>query len=238
MKIKSLLIMLSLLACLPVQAADLNRLTPPSGRPLRVAFVVTPGAWVIDFTGPWEVFQDTSIILGQPAIQLYTVAPSHDPIRTSGNDNHGFAVTPDYSFVDAPEPDLVVIGAQAGGSPGLNEWLQKLHADQRVIMSVCTGAFRVADAGLLDGKPATTHHDFFDQFASRFPKVQLVRTSRYVQSDPVLYTAGGLTSGIDLALHMVAEYYGEATAQKTADFMEYQGTAWKTNYRATAPAGH
>ena len=231
-----LAVLVACLPSLPAHADTPGTLAPPAGRALRVAFVLSPGATVIDFTGPWEVFQDTDTGENHPAIQLYTVAPSKDPIYSSGNSSHGLKITPDYSFADAPEPDLVVIGAQVGG-PGLSEWLRKVNADKKIIMSVCTGAFKVADAGLLDGKYATTHHDFFDKFSQKFPKVQLVRTSRYVQSDPIIYTAGGLTSGIDLALHMVAAYYGEAAAQRTADYMEYQGTAWKTNYRAPAPTG-
>jgi putative intracellular protease/amidase len=167
--------------------------------------------------------------------ELYTVAASTAPIHTSGSHHAGMTVTPDYSFADAPMPDIVVIGAQSGG-PGLSEWLQKVHAQDRIIMSVCTGAFKVAKAGLFDGLPATTHHAFFDEFSNQFPKVKLVESVRYVQASPTLFSAGGLSSGIDLALHVVDEYYGEAVAQKTADYMEYQGTGWKTNVGVAAPA--
>jgi transcriptional regulator GlxA family with amidase domain len=199
-------------------------LTAPTDRPIRVAFVLSEGATVIDFTGPWEVFQDADIPM---PFDLYTVASSKAPIRTSGNGKRGISITPDYGFADAPEPDLIVVGAQSGGA-GLSAWLQKLHRDKKVIMSVCTGAFRVAQAGLLDGLPATTHHDFVDQFAAQFPKVRVVRSVRYVQSEPTIYTAGGLTSGVDLALHIVEGYFGREVAQKTADYMEYQGSEWKS----------
>ena len=79
-----------------------------------------------------------------------------------------------------------------------------------------------------DGLPATTHHDYLDKFAAEFPKVRIVRSVRYVQSDPTIYTAGGLTSGVDLALHIVEGYFGHEVAQKTADYMEYQGSGWKS----------
>ena len=75
---------------------------------------------------------------------------------------------------------------------------------------------------MLDGKHATTHHDFFDEFERRFPKVTLDRGARYVQSAPHVFSSGGLTSGVDLALHIVALYYGKAAAHGTARYMEYR----------------
>lgn len=89
-------------------------------------------------------------------------------------------------------------------------------------MSVCTGAFKLASAGLLDGKKATTHHDYLDAFAKKFPKVQLERSQRFVQSSDVIYTAAGLSSGIDLALHIVEKFYGREVADRTAAYMEYR----------------
>ena len=217
-----------------------NTLTPPKTGHIKVAFVLSEGATMIDFAGPWEVFGNVMLdghgddMGASMPFELYTVAPTKAPLHTSGSGRPGMTVTPDYSFADAPTPDIVVVGAQSGG-PGLSEWLQKLHGQHKVVMSVCTGAFKVAAAGLLDGKPATTHHAYFGNFTSSYPQVKLVRSVRYVQADPVTFTAGGLSSGIDLALHIVAEYYGPAVAQKTADYMEYQGTGWKTNQGVSYP---
>jgi hypothetical protein len=123
----------------------------------------------------------------------------------------------------------------------MSEWLNKIHAEHKIIMSVCTGAYRLADSGLLDGKQATTHHWYFGEFAEKYPKVQLMRQVRYVEADPIIFTAGGLSSGIDLALHLVADRFGAQQAQKTADFLEYQGTGWKTNLgiaETTTPVKH
>jgi transcriptional regulator GlxA family with amidase domain len=201
--------------------AEETALVPPRSGVIKVAFVLSERATVIDFAGPWEVFQDTD---APTPFALFTVAPSRKPLHTSGG--HGMTVAPDYAFADAPTPDLVVIGAQSGG-PGLSDWLRKIHRDGTVILSVCTGAFKVAEAGLLDGRPATTHHDYIDKFAQEFPNVKVVRSVRYVRSAPLIYTAGGLTSGVDLALHVVDGYFGRTVAQKTADYMEYQSDAWK-----------
>ena len=204
-------------------------LTPPAKGKITVAFVVTDGATMIDFAGPWEVFQDVHVeqrgesMDDQMPFELYTVAESRSPIKTSG----GMSVLPDYTFDNAPMPRIVVVGAQRGRSPKMMEWLRKATKESDVVMSVCTGAFKLAMAGILDGKQATTHHDFYDAFSRDFPKVKLVRGKRFVQSDETIATAGGLTSGIDLALHVVERYFGRNVAQQTADYMEYESTGWK-----------
>jgi transcriptional regulator GlxA family with amidase domain len=205
-----------------------HKLTPPpDNTPVPVAFVLTDGSTVIDFTGPWEVFQDAGGPDGIDHFKLFTVGPSKDPIHTSG----GMTIIPDYTFDNAPPARIVVIPAQRG-DPKLADWLRSRDKDADVVMSVCTGAFQLGKAGLLDGKPATTHHNFYGDFEKSFPKAKLVKGSRYVQSDEVIYTAGGLTSGIDLALHVLVEYFGRDFAQRTADYMEYQGTGWYTESAA------
>jgi transcriptional regulator GlxA family with amidase domain len=92
-------------------------------------------------------------------------------------------------------------------------------------MSVCTGAFQLGKAGLLSGKSATTHHDYFEQFEKAFPDVNLKRGLRFVENEKIS-TAGGLSSGIDLALRVVDRYFGRDVAQATATYMEYQSKGW------------
>jgi putative intracellular protease/amidase len=129
-----------------------GHLAAPVGRHIEVAFVLSEGAVMIDFAGPWEVFQDAMPAGGAAASQmpfeLYTVAPSRAPLHTSGGNRKGMTVVPDFTFEDAPRPDVVVVGAQSGGA-GLTAWLKKVHAEQALILSVCTGVFRVAETGLL-----------------------------------------------------------------------------------------
>src|SRR5205085_12389177 len=88
--------------------------------------------------------------------------PSH---RSGGGMKPGMSVVPDYALADAPAPDVVVVGAQSGDEQ-LGPWLRKLREQHALIMSVCTGAFRVAEAGLLDGKPATTYHASLQRLAN------------------------------------------------------------------------
>lgn len=208
------------------KTSEANKLTPPADGQIRVAFPISRGATMIDFAGPWEVFQDVMIpnpknpTDHQHPFSLYTVSDKLEPIQASG----GMKIVPDYTFENAPVPKVVVIPAQAGG-PTLHAWLRKIVDSTDVTMSVCTGAFQLGRAGLLTGKEATTHHDFFDDFARSFPDVKLKRGLRFVEG-PRISTAGGLTSGIDLALRVVERYYGRAAAEQTAFYMEYQSKGW------------
>jgi putative intracellular protease/amidase len=224
-------LLVALLAMLPLLGhADPK---PANQRPIKVAFAISRHVNVMDVAGPWEVFADTSIKDAQgkdvSPYELYTVAASTTPLHSEGANHPGLTITPDYDFSHAPTPDIVVVPAQMGGAK-LQAWLGKIHAQHVTIMSVCTGAFQLAHAGLLKGKQATTHHWYFGDFARAFPDVKLVKDVRYVQADPVTFTAGGLTSGVDLALHLVADRFGRETAEQTANFMEYLGTGWKTNH--------
>lgn len=224
----------TVLALLPLTAMAAQ--TPASPEPrdgmIKVAFAISDHANVMDIAGPWEVFQDTSLKNAQgkevSPYELYTVAATTAPIKSAGANHPGLTITPDYDFAHAPLPDVVVVPAQHG-TPALEAWLAELHAKHVTVVSICTGAFQVARAGLLDGKSATTHHWYFGNFEHDFPKVKLEKGVRYVQADPVTFTAGGLNSGIDLALHLVAERFGAPVAEQTANFMEYLGTGWKTN---------
>jgi transcriptional regulator GlxA family with amidase domain len=206
-----------------------SKLPVPASGEILVAFVVTDGANVMDIAGPWEVFQDTHIpstsflpLGDEMPFRLIVVSDRKAPIRLTG----GMTLVPDYTFDDAPAPDVVVVGAQRGADK-LVPWLRARHAKGSVIVSICTGAFKLAATGLLDGKRATTHHQFTRDFATKFPKVTLVAGNRFVQSDARIFTAGGLTSGIDLALHIVSLYFGQDVAAKTATYMEYSGTGWR-----------
>src|SRR5436190_4263678 len=210
---------------LPANAAapETNSLKPPEKDPIPVAFLISDGAVVIDFCGPWEVFQDVNVPSRQDmAFRLYTVAETKRPIRTSG----GMQIIPDYAITDAPAPKVIVIPAQSDPSPAVVDWIKKSSRATDVTMSVCTGAFVLAKTGLLTGKPATTYHGAFGRFAMKYPDVQLKRGARFVETGN-LATAGGLSSGIDLALRVVERYFGRDVAEKAAYNMEYQGQGWK-----------
>ena len=202
-------------------------LTAPSRGKIRVAFAVAQHTNVMDLSGPWEVFQDVHVPsrgashAAQMPFELYTVADSEDIITATG----GLQIVPNYTVDNAPQPHLVVVPASRAKKP-LHRWLAEVAPQTHVTMSVCTGAYQLARAGLLDGLSATTHHEFYDDFAKEFPEVELVRGMRFVENERIA-TAGGLTSGIDLALRVVERYFGRDVAARTARYMEYTGSRWQ-----------
>jgi putative intracellular protease/amidase/YHS domain-containing protein len=197
-----------------------SALTPPSSGTIPVAFPISDGAVVIDFAGPWEVFQDASPMDGG-GFQLYTVAEKSGAIETSG----GMKIMPNYTFENAPPPKVIVIPAQSGATDAMIRWIRESTKITDVTMSVCTGAFVLARTGLLSGKSATTHHNAYTELALKYPDIQVKRGYRFVEEGKIA-TAGGLTSGMDLALRVVERYYGREAAEGTALAMEYQGKGW------------
>jgi len=118
-------------------ATDTTSLKPPDKGQIPVAFLISDGAVVIDFCGPWEVFQDVMIPGSEEMpFRLYTVAETKKPIHTSG----GMQIVPDYTIENAPPPKVIVIPAQSAPSPAVLEWIRKSSKTTDVTMSVCTGA--------------------------------------------------------------------------------------------------
>ena len=202
-------------------ATEKYKLTPPAKGSIPVTILISEGLNVIDFSGPWGVFESVSLPGAvEPPFRLFTVAEKAELV-VSGS---GLKLIPHYTFANVPEMKVVVIPAQKG-SDAMIEWLRKAPATADVIMSVCTGAFKLAKAGLLSGKAATTHHEFVDKLEKEYPDIQVKRGVRFVEGEKIS-TAGGLTSGTDLALRVVERYFGREIAQTTATYMEYQGRGW------------
>jgi transcriptional regulator GlxA family with amidase domain len=200
--------------------AAADPLSVPANGVIPVAFLISDGAVLIDFTGPWEVF-DSVQLKGRQPFQLYTVAASSAPILASG----GMSIVPRYSIANAPAPKVVVIPAQSEPTEPVLAWVRNVAKTADVVMSVCTGAFLLAKTGLLSGKAATTHHNAYTEFAVAFPDIRLERGARFVDLGHVA-SSGGLSSGIDLALHVVERYFGRTVAASSAYYMEYQGQGW------------
>lgn len=219
-------LLLGSLAALPASRTLAAEAAQPLPRrdAVEVAFVVGPGANVIDVAGPWEVFQDVRCRENgteRTPFRLSIVGESREPVAFSG----GLGVRPNFAFADAPAPNVIVVPAQTPSASGL-AWIRANSPGADMTMSICTGAFVLGACGLLNGLSATTHHEYWDRFARAFPSVRLERGGRFVDNGRVA-TAAGLTSGIDLALHVVARYFGAATAQATTRYLEHVQTTFK-----------
>jgi len=207
---------LILLAALPMLAIGPK---DGAGGAKNVAILLFPGVQIIDYTGPWEVLGHARID-GKPAFKIYSVAETASPFDTA----MGMTVTPSYTFAKAPKPDILVL---PGGNvdpqlsnEGIIRWIRESAKTAEVVLSVCNGAFFLAQAGLLDGLEATTFAGMIDDLQRSAPKTKVVRDKRFVDNGKII-TSAGLSSGIDGALHVIEKLYGKGTAQLAAVGMEY-----------------
>ncbi len=183
-------------------------------KPPTVAILLFDGVQIIDYSGPWEVF-------GQAGFKVHTVAEKPEPVTTA----FGQKVIADYTFDNSPKVDILLLPGgggtrKAADNPRLIKWIQDNAKDATHVMSVCTGAFLLAKAGLLDGLTATTFHDAIGRLTEAAPRTKVVYDQRYVDNGKVITTAG-LSSGIDGALHLVAKILGRGQAQSEAFGLEY-----------------
>jgi transcriptional regulator GlxA family with amidase domain len=124
-------------------------------------------------------------------------------------------IIPDDTLANAPAPKVVVIPAQTNDGKPVLEWIRSTAKAADLVMSVCTGAFLLAKTGLLSGKAATTHHGEYATLAEQYPDIHVKRGVRFVDEGN-LASSGGLSCGIDLALHVVERYHSSETAKQTA----------------------
>jgi transcriptional regulator GlxA family with amidase domain len=170
------------------------------------------GVEVLDFAGPMEVF-------ALAGFTVFTVALTKDPVVSQGI----LRVLPDYDITDVPRADVLAV---FGGNPAsfrnarLIDWIREYEKHADYLFSVCSGAFALGHAGLLDGRTATTFHSRIEELRTAFPKSTVLSGVRFVDNGRIITTAG-ITAGIDGALHLVAKLKGMAMATAVAEEMEY-----------------
>ena len=186
--------------------------------------VMFPNAEELDFVGPWEVFTVSSMIRNKgtlPEGDVFTIAETEAPVRC----NKGMRMVPDFTFENAPLPDIVLVPGGMGTrreveNATMISWIRKSAAHAKWTTSVCTGALLLAEAGLLEGKPATTHWGFIEGLREHGKTGEVKENIRYVRAGNVL-TAAGVSAGIDMALWLVGELFGADHARETQRYMEY-----------------
>jgi putative intracellular protease/amidase len=191
----------------------------------NVAIVVYENAEPLDWTGPFEVYNDAAHAggaNGENAFNVYVVSRTKQPVNAQG-----LWVTPSYSIADAPKPDIVVFpggpSSKIYDDPEFFAWAKKASIEAEIAQSVCTGAFVLGKAGLLDGLTVTTFHGAIDGLQKDYPKANVERGRRFVDNGHVVTTAG-ISAGIDGSLHVVARLLGRRVADQVANYMEYAWT--------------
>jgi transcriptional regulator GlxA family with amidase domain len=199
--------------------------TAPHNEPVTartVAILAFPDMEVLDFAGPYEVFNVAGELGDGHPFEVFSVGVDAGPVRGRG----GFTVLPTYSLDDAPIPDLVVVPGGAGSralttdEPVLR-WVRERAGEAELVLSVCTGALVLAAAGLLAGRSATTHHGSYAELAAISPTTKVVHGQRFVRSSETILTSAGVSAGIDLALHAVQLLAGRPTRDLTVAEMEW-----------------
>lgn len=180
--------------------------------PFNVVFVLFDNVTQLDFTGPAQ------FLCRMPGAKVHVAAATLDPVMT----DVGFAIMPTVTFADCPQADLLCVPGGLGVPNALGDaWLIDFVAEQagsaQWITSVCTGAFILGRAGLLEGKRATTHWGYTGQL----PMVGAEHEDARTVFDGNVVTAGGVTSGIDFALAIIAHLHGEDVARSIQLSLEY-----------------
>lgn len=178
---------------------------------------------VLDFTGPFEVFSITTLPGQQEKPFCVHVFSESGEMVCARN---GLAVKPAYSIVDVPKLDILIVPGGYGAeeieihNEVLIAWIRKQSNKIRLIASVCTGAFLLAKAGLLNGKKATTHWMDIDRLAGEYPEINVQRGQKFIDEGRII-TAAGISAGIDMSFHIIKSLLGSEVARSTAKRMEY-----------------
>lgn len=203
-----------------------------------VGILVFDDVEILDFSGPYEVFSTAARVQARmfnasPPFRCFLIAAEMRPIRTRG----GMKVLPDCVRMPSSELDVLIVpGGDVSGVRGdraLSEWIRTQAKDAAITASVCTGAFLLAEAGLLDGLGATTHWEDCDDLQQAYPALQVRRDVPWVDCGRVV-TSAGISAGIDMSLHLVERLAGRQLALATAKQMEYRWDAHGINEHVNA----
>ncbi len=187
----------------------------PTDRPLNAGFLIVDGVYNTELTAPYDIFHHTPFHTKPgPGMRVFTVSPDGEPVTTF----EGLRIAADHSFADAPPIDVLIVPSAEGSmdrdleNARMIDWVRRTGDQARFVMSLCDGAFVLAQAGLLDGHVVTTFPGDQDRFAEMFPELELRREPRFVHDRRMITSHGGAKS-FDPAIYLVDHLYGEQVAQ-------------------------
>lgn len=193
---------------------------------MNIGIYIYENAEVLDFSGPFEVFATANRLSGTAGLlNVFLVAETNHLVRARG----GYEVKPGFSFADHPPIDvLVVVGGVHTAEltkQKVIDWVAATSGSASIVASVCTGAFLLAEAGLLSNCSVTTHWEDIADLRKAYPALTVIENQRWVDAGKIV-TSGGISAGIDMSLHLVSRLCGMALAEKTARQMEFD---WRRN---------
>ena len=203
-------------------------MTTPA-RTRRVAILAFDDVETLDLAGPYEVFttatrmQQRAEPSAPPLFEIACVARTTTPVRMRA----GLSILPSFTFAEAPPPDVLIVpGGVVDAAMECVEtigWIASASREAELVASVCTGAFLLAEAQVVEAGPVTTHWEDIADLRQRFPKLDVQDGVRWIDRGRIV-TSAGITAGIDMSLHLVSRLAGEALALRTARQMDFAWT--------------
>lgn len=195
------------------------------GRKMNIGIYIYDNAEVLDFSGPYEVFTTANRVCSPSPFNVFLIAESLNPVKARA----GFNVLPHYDISNHPKLDvLIIVGGdhtQEINNVAAINWIAQQGQSVPLITSVCTGAFLLAKADILQTHKATTHWEDIADLRQQFPRLEVLENVRWVQDDNRI-SSGGISAGIDMSLFIVSELTSIETAEATAKQMEFR---WQRN---------
>jgi len=189
--------------------------------PLRFGIALFEGVEELDWIGPWEVLSAWAHSYPGDGVEVFTAARTEGTITCA----KGARVLADHTWEEHPPIDVLVYPGGRGTRPQLGDrsvqsWVRHVADHAQVVTSVCTGALVLADAGLLDHRPATTHWASLAELAALGSGIDVRADERYVDDGNII-TAAGVSAGIDMALHLVGRFQSAERARQVQKVIEY-----------------
>ncbi|MBC8257551.1 MAG: DJ-1/PfpI family protein [SAR324 cluster bacterium] len=191
---------------------------------MNIGIYIYEEAEVLDFSGPFEVFSTAtrvSDILN--TFTVFLVSETGGTVTARG----GYEVNARYGFSDHPPIDVLIIvgGVHTGEMKNQNvlRWIKEQSLKTQLVASVCTGAFLLAEAGVLSSQNVTTHWEDITDLRESYPELKVIENQRWVDEGSII-TSSGISAGIDMSLHLVCKIHGVELAEKTARQMEFEWT--------------
>ncbi|MGH2756386.1 MAG: DJ-1/PfpI family protein [Actinomycetota bacterium] len=186
-----------------------------------IGIFIFDGAEELDWAGPYEVLASWAQLWPQDETKVVTLSATGELVHCA----KGLRVTPDHGWDTAPPLDVLVYPGGMGTRSHIEDelilsWVRKMSGDNVLMTSVCTGSLVYAAAGLLDGRPATTHWTTLDLLASLGKEIELRPDDRFVDDGDII-TSAGVSAGIDMALHLVARLHSVERAREVRRVIQY-----------------